>query len=723
MVSYTQRNAEAKLLAAEIYTSLHERGLPVWLDVKMNQLNEEAMKEAAQNSQCIIAVVTGVEREGDPASNAYFKRDFCVNELRWAREAGVPIQPVIRREDKERVGEFLGEAPEDLQDLGGVDFLSLDRINAAMWKTCIDEVVNNVERMCTQSQPEPEPEPEPATHGTDVSPRNSADYLSRFRRSEEQGLSTGLMHDVEQSVETTDPLAEARAKHPIAQVVWVQFRIRDEDVSWTRGVVEGHDETSGSIRVLVRPMARQTILWRRGLGELRTEADHPVGQIIWVHDGKTDYPDPLAWIRGVVEGHDEASGAPLVRPVAGRPKLGDRAGTMGNHTTESVDTWSAEESQQPRTWQRAKTTSPWPSTAVGQVIWVRDWSGRWQDTMAPNQSDRSLLLYFSTSSLAVPWIRGAVEGHDEASGAPLVRPVAGRLKQGHHSSRSTKITFWSAEEGQTPRAWRHVTTTLPRFTMDNLCRCSSSWGAAADANDMSAWGRSARGLTKALLWHVLQPTLYYYVFLDAYPTLEPVQRGLGYVVAAREALYLLSVLACTWVNPAFLIIDVGATVRDTEAQADVKGGYLFLAMYVIAPEKFVAFALFGEGGLGMGGWENLALYGGALLDLCGLAALGEGLRVDNLPPALLVGYAATTLFWPATLVFLLRTVRAYRPSDSDALGPNCVRFGAGGMVCCVLMVFLVPLLVGKTGVWTLLAIACCVVALCVCARVVTIHTF
>ena len=43
MLSYTQCNAGAnKLLAAEIYSSLRERGKTVWLDIKMEQLREEA---------------------------------------------------------------------------------------------------------------------------------------------------------------------------------------------------------------------------------------------------------------------------------------------------------------------------------------------------------------------------------------------------------------------------------------------------------------------------------------------------------------------------------------------------------------------------------------------------------------------------------------------------------------------------------------------------------
>ena len=45
---FHQRNTGAKLLAAELYGSLRERGRTVWLDVKMGKLNTAAMQEAAQ---------------------------------------------------------------------------------------------------------------------------------------------------------------------------------------------------------------------------------------------------------------------------------------------------------------------------------------------------------------------------------------------------------------------------------------------------------------------------------------------------------------------------------------------------------------------------------------------------------------------------------------------------------------------------------------------------
>jgi len=94
-------------------------------------------------------------------------------------------------------------------------------------------------------------------------------------------------------------------------------------------------------------------------------------------------------------------------------------------------------------------------------------------------------------------------------------------------------------------------------------------------------------------------------------------------------------------NPSFLLVDVAASVRDTANAA--AGGYSFLAVYVLAPEKFVAVAAFDEGGLDNDTLIGLIWLGGLLLDLCGVGALVAGLAGGVLPAALAVGYAATAL--------------------------------------------------------------------------------
>ena len=82
-------------------------------------------------------------------------------------------------------------------------------------------------------------------------------------------------------------------------------------------------------------------------------------------------------------------------------------------------------------------------------------------------------------------------------------------------------------------------------------------------------------------------------------------------------------------------------MRDT---ADTpEGGYAFLALYVLAPEKFVVRAAFAEGGLGKQDLGELIMGVEFLLDLCGVGALVAMLAGGELIAALAVGYAATAL--------------------------------------------------------------------------------
>ena len=84
-------------------------------------------------------------------------------------------------------------------------------------------------------------------------------------------------------------------------------------------------------------------------------------------------------------------------------------------------------------------------------------------------------------------------------------------------------------------------------------------------------------------------------------------------------------------------------MRDDPGGLNAWGGYGFLALYVLAPEKFVAFAAFEKGGLDNDALVGLSFLGGPLLDLCGVGALVAGLAGGVLPAALAVGYAATAL--------------------------------------------------------------------------------
>ena len=124
-LSHTQRNGEAKALAAELFYEFKAKGYESWLDVKMPNQDKDAMKEGVLNSSCIIAVITG----DDVKEHRYFERECCVDELKWAIEAGKNIIPVVIAADKPKVGEYIKEGISKGIDLSACDFKHVDRSN------------------------------------------------------------------------------------------------------------------------------------------------------------------------------------------------------------------------------------------------------------------------------------------------------------------------------------------------------------------------------------------------------------------------------------------------------------------------------------------------------------------------------------------------------------------------------------------------------------------
>ena len=185
---------------------------------------------------------------------------------------------------------------------------------------------------------------------------------------------------------------------------------------------------------------------------------------------------------------------------------------------------------------------------------------------------------------------------------------------------------------------------VPGFTMAQLMdadglRMGNSWADAVEATGLSSFGAAVRGTGRCLFWHVAQPAGYFAVYGCAISVgeLDDLQVVLGGFVAAREVLYLLFVGACVWVRPAFLLVDVGASLH-TVGDDLGHGGYGFLAMYVFAPEKFVAIVLFGT----QTSKILAVMIFGVVLDLFAVGALAWA--IDHPPPlALTVGYGVTTL--------------------------------------------------------------------------------
>eukprot|EP01045_Picozoa_sp_COSAG04_P004986 COSAG04_NODE_224_length_19624_cov_47.932855_21_plen_723_part_01 len=160
MISYTQRNPVAEVLAHAIHGELVRRGRDVWLDVKMAKRDEAAMEEGVTNSDCVIAIVTGPQ-EGKAEDTAYFKRPFCLKELRWAVDAGVFVQPIVAAEDKEKISELFAMIPDDLQHLGGVNWEHIDRKDKDYFELGVTKILKAADEAKAADRAEPEPEPEP----------------------------------------------------------------------------------------------------------------------------------------------------------------------------------------------------------------------------------------------------------------------------------------------------------------------------------------------------------------------------------------------------------------------------------------------------------------------------------------------------------------------------------------------------------------------------------
>lgn len=244
------------------------------------------------------------------------------------------------------------------------------------------------------------------------------------------------------------------------------------------------------------------------------------------------------------------------------------------------------------------------------------------------------------------WSSGVVIEISEPS-RPLVRQTEGF---GDDRKWSTALV------NQVPRYFSDYSAVKPPppgFTFDNAIGCTedayfweSTWDLARAMNGQSQRAAVVKAVCKLLGWHWLQPALYCALLALNWPEIDKAQKVFGTCVAVREALYFLSTCLCMWTNPAFLLVDIGATVRSdkTYSSLPVLSGYRFLLMYVVAPEKFVSLAYFG--------WQpkRYMCYGSilysmicVLLDLCSVGALAAGLTSGSLPPGLAIGYVATAI--------------------------------------------------------------------------------
>eukprot|EP01043_Picozoa_sp_COSAG02_P030863 COSAG02_NODE_1990_length_10170_cov_4.723645_5_plen_675_part_00 len=200
---------------------------------------------------------------------------------------------------------------------------------------------------------------------------------------------------------------------------------------------------------------------------------------------------------------------------------------------------------------------------------------------------------------------------------------------------------------------------------------------------------------RMLFCHMAQPVLYMVLFSLSTPDgdgdepdrLQGLSLVCGWFVALREAVYFAATLACALKNPAFLLINVPATVnggkdddedrRDDDDDGDsLCSGMTFLMAYVCAPQSFVLKALCGRSGLDLEDEVQFVLASSFFLDLFAVAALGSAIGSGTVSL-----YLWLTAFYGATAVGGIGAGAAYLQHDGSKLGPICfllVAVAAGG---------------------------------------------
>ena len=146
-LSHTQRDAEAKVMVESTYYAFEKLGKTCWLDVKMSHCDEAAMRKGVEESACFLAFIT------DNGEDSYFSREMCRRELKWAREANVPIVPVIHVLDKPKVGAFIAEGKRHGIDLSDHNFCHIDRSGPEYLQASLQAILGQADRAALHGPP------------------------------------------------------------------------------------------------------------------------------------------------------------------------------------------------------------------------------------------------------------------------------------------------------------------------------------------------------------------------------------------------------------------------------------------------------------------------------------------------------------------------------------------------------------------------------------------
>ena len=112
-----------------------------------------------------------------------------------------------------------------------------------------------------------------------------------------------------------------------------------------------------------------------------------------------------------------------------------------------------------------------------------------------------------------------------------------------------------------------------KFTIKDLIDGNSSWELAKRNNDMSTYCSMHTALARLIFMHVMQPAFFFVTLYCVYERMDFWADWIRYAVvtvAFREALYVVSTALALCINPAFLLVDIGASLRNIKVTTPLR---------------------------------------------------------------------------------------------------------------------------------------------------------
>jgi hypothetical protein len=182
----------------------------------------------------------------------------------------------------------------------------------------------------------------------------------------------------------------------------------------------------------------------------------------------------------------------------------------------------------------------------------------------------------------------------------------------------------------------------------NALERPSSWAEARVGLGLSVRQAVWSCGNKLLLWHWSQPLAYlavfgaYYCSLDGIAAFGFTVRGLGIVVAVREATYLVYTILALWLNPAFLLLELESVLQPVEDHEALLQQWV---LYLLAPNHYVTMCVWRSARARWGkavGFVLILVPLQCVCDLASVLALLSLLAKPSPPTPLVIGYWFTT---------------------------------------------------------------------------------